>query len=43
MKTDLIIISYGLIYKIGTFSFFILEPGEKEQRGRGGREIDGRE
>ena len=29
MKTDLIIISYGLICEIGVFSFFTLEPGEK--------------
>lgn len=39
------IISYGLICKIGMFSFFILEPGEKEL-GEGeekGTEIDGRE
>ena len=33
VKTDLMIISYGLICEIGIFSFFIQEPGEREPRG----------
>lgn len=36
VKTDLIIISFGLICEIGGLSFSVLEPGEEGQKGRGG-------
>jgi hypothetical protein len=36
VKTDLTVISYGLISDTGMVSFFTLEPGEKELGRKGG-------